>query len=273
VAVLTLPPGEDPDTLVARGGAAAFRALMGEAVDLFERKLQLLDRKGLFGTLEGRRRALDRLLPTIRAAADPITRELYTSRAAERSGVGKAVLEQEVQKGDRRSGAPPMAYHPADGDAAAGAAAHRVADRLAALPPDIPQERSLVELMVRSPSWVERAMRDGVTADQLRHPLYREIAAGLLAGSREPPADDLAPLWEALARPPEGEFDAEAQFSAAVQWLRERPLRERLHEIDRLIALAEPEAQEALMREKSDLRGRIEPRYGRKAFRTEREPA
>jgi len=96
VKVVTLPAGDDPDTLVQRGGAAAFRELLGQAVDVFERKIQLLDRKGLFTTLEGRRRALDRLLPTIRAAADPITRALYVSRAAERSDVKKSVLESEV---------------------------------------------------------------------------------------------------------------------------------------------------------------------------------
>ena len=96
VSVATLPPGEDPDTLVQRRGAAGLEAVLKDAVDVFERKLQILDRKGFFGTLPGRRRALDRLLPTIRAAADPITRELYTSRAAEAAGVRKDVLEREV---------------------------------------------------------------------------------------------------------------------------------------------------------------------------------
>src|SRR5207253_4220217 len=87
---------EDPDTLVQRRGAAGLEAILKDAVDVFERKLQILDRKGFFGTLPGRRRALDRLLPTIRAAADPITRELYMSRAAEAAGVRKDVLERET---------------------------------------------------------------------------------------------------------------------------------------------------------------------------------
>src|SRR5439155_756155 len=67
-----------------------------DAVAVLERKIQILDRKGFFGTLPGRRRALDRLLPTIRAATDPITRELYLSRAAEAAGVRKDVLERET---------------------------------------------------------------------------------------------------------------------------------------------------------------------------------
>src|SRR5205085_6423943 len=94
--VATLPPGEHPDTLVQKRGAAGLEAILKDAVDPLERKIQILDRKAFFSSLPGRRRALDRLLPTIRAAKDPITRELYLSRAAEAAGVRKDVLEREV---------------------------------------------------------------------------------------------------------------------------------------------------------------------------------
>ncbi len=80
VGVITLPPGEDPDTLVARKGGDAFRELMAQAVDVFDRKLQLLERKDMFKDTKAKRRALDRLLPTIRAASDPVTRGLYVAR-------------------------------------------------------------------------------------------------------------------------------------------------------------------------------------------------
>src|SRR5204862_1202303 len=102
VSVATLPEGEDPDTLGQNKGAAALEAAIKDSVDVLERKIQILDRKGFFGTLPGRRRALDRLLPTIRAAADPMTRELYLSRAAEAAGARKDVLERETgnEKGE-----------------------------------------------------------------------------------------------------------------------------------------------------------------------------
>ncbi len=96
VRVATLPPGEDPDTLVQKGGVPALDAVLRDAVDLFERKIQLLERHGWFEGVEHRRDAVDRLLPTIRAAADPITRELYLSLAAGRAGVSKEVLELEL---------------------------------------------------------------------------------------------------------------------------------------------------------------------------------
>ena len=99
VTVATLPEGEDPDTIVQRHGVKALAELLKDGVDLFERKIQILDRKGFFASLPGRRRALDRLLPTIRAARDGITRELYLSRAAEAAGIRKDVLEREAGSG------------------------------------------------------------------------------------------------------------------------------------------------------------------------------
>jgi DNA primase len=113
VRVATMPAGEDPDTMVQRGGAEAMVAVLDDAVDVLERKIQLLAEKGWFEDLERRRAALDRLLPTIRAAADPITRQLYLSRVAERSGVSKEVLERELRFAPRPSdagGAPPAEH-------------------------------------------------------------------------------------------------------------------------------------------------------------------
>jgi DNA primase len=112
VRVATLPPGEDPDSLVRQGGVPALDVVIRDAVDLLERKIHLLERKGWFEGVEHRRAALDRLLPTIRAAADPITRELYLSRTAERAGVSKDVLESEVAQAARASAAQTAARHP-----------------------------------------------------------------------------------------------------------------------------------------------------------------
>ena len=83
VHVVTLPEGDDPDTFVVRHGRAKLDAQLGQAIDVFERKLQILQRGGWFTDLRRKRVALDRLLPTVRAAADPITRGLYVARAAE----------------------------------------------------------------------------------------------------------------------------------------------------------------------------------------------
>ena len=275
VSVVTLPPGEDPDTLVQKGGAAAFRELLANAVDLFERKIQLLDRKGLFGSLEGRRRALDGLLPTVRAAADPITRGLYLARAAEKSGVAREVLEQEAEREARRAGQRERGESAGSrggppGSLAAARESGLPLSGSATLPPEIPQERDLVRLMLLDPAWVVRAQAQ-LTPEHFRHPRYRAMAAALFEGAREAPVPELAAEWERLSQPPEAPFDAEAAYHAALASLRDRPRRERLRDIDRLIPLAAPAEKDALMQEKLELLASGEGRYWRR-ISTEREP-
>src|SRR6266513_909702 len=96
VSVASLPEGEDPDTLVQNKGAPALEHVLKDSVDILERKIQILNRRGFFGSLPGRRRALDRLLPTVRATADPVARDLYLARVAEVAGIRRDTLEQEV---------------------------------------------------------------------------------------------------------------------------------------------------------------------------------
>ncbi|HEY0970532.1 MAG TPA: DNA primase, partial [Gemmatimonadales bacterium] len=113
VRVVTLPDGEDPDTFLAKHGAERFERHLGAALDLFERQLQLVERLGWFADLHRKRRAVDRLIPTIRAAADPLTRDLYLGRLAEATGIDRATLQAEAETAPRGRGRP--------GDEGAGA--------------------------------------------------------------------------------------------------------------------------------------------------------
>lgn len=125
VRVVTLPDGEDPDTFVRSKGRAGIEPLIDQAMDVFDRKVQLLQRAGWFNDLQHKRRALDRLLPTIRAASDPITRDLYLARAAEAAGIAREVLLQElhaVRRGTRTSGRPGGSWDRGAGAARSGGA-------------------------------------------------------------------------------------------------------------------------------------------------------
>lgn len=97
VRVVTLPQGDDPDTFVARQGAERLERQLTAAMDLFERQVQLLERHGWFADLHRKRRAVDKLLPTIRATADPMTRDIYLGRLAELTGVEREVLQREAE--------------------------------------------------------------------------------------------------------------------------------------------------------------------------------
>lgn len=96
VRVVSLPPGEDPDTYVRTQGVAALESALHEAVDVFDMQVELLTRKGWFSDLHRRRRAVDKLLPTVRATKDPLTRDLYLSRLADASSLDKALLADEA---------------------------------------------------------------------------------------------------------------------------------------------------------------------------------
>jgi DNA primase len=96
--VVTLPTGEDPDSVVRAGGAAALRPYLHDALDVMERKIQMLEERGFFEDIEGVRRALDRLLPTLRSVVDPALRDIYTARVAQKTGVRRETLEHELER-------------------------------------------------------------------------------------------------------------------------------------------------------------------------------
>ena len=96
VRVVSLPSGEDPDTYVRSNGRAGLETQLEQAIDLFDRQVQLVERKGMFGDISKQRVAIDLLLPTIRAAKDPLTKEMYLTRLAEKTHLDKAVLLKEA---------------------------------------------------------------------------------------------------------------------------------------------------------------------------------
>ncbi|MFW6199984.1 MAG: toprim domain-containing protein, partial [Gemmatimonadota bacterium] len=102
-AVVTLPPGEDPDSVVRDEGAEALLEYVDQAVDVLDRKLQILDERDYFSSIEQTREAVDRLLPTLRAAADPALRDIYVAKVAERTGVRRDTLQEELARADRQA--------------------------------------------------------------------------------------------------------------------------------------------------------------------------
>lgn len=224
VRVATMPAGEDPDTLVQKGGAEALAPILHDAVDVLERKIQILERKGWFEGVEHRREALDRLLPTIRAAANAITRELYLGRVAERTGVSKDVLQQEVASMPAPA---PMSPAPA---ATRRVAAERPTARRGQM--GSAAETELLRVLVASDDYRARAARE-VPAGWFEEPLHREVfesltsepgtAAGEVAERLSPAA---RALWSTLRESGATLTDAvlDDHYASASEALEFRPL-------------------------------------------------
>ena len=174
-AVVTLPPGEDPDTLVRKEGAAGLKHYLDQAVDVLERKLRMLDELDYFGDIDKTRQALDKLLPTLRAAADPALRDIYVTRVAERTGVRRETLEAELVRRPTRGPRPASrAVVPPSASAAPRASAR------ATRAPAMGAERTLVLLMIKSRDFIER-VGERVGPEDFADPSFRAIFEALLA--------------------------------------------------------------------------------------------
>src|SRR5256886_1944510 len=256
VSVATLPAGEDPDTLAQRRGAAGLEALLGDAVDVFERKIQILDRKGFFGTLPGRRRALDGLLPTIRAAADPITRELYISRAAEVAGVRKDVLEREVALAGVETGEPYPTARPAT--VASGG------NRSQLPAPGLPAsaEKALLLLMLEADPRKRRVV-DAVDAEEFEFVPYREVFEAIADDPVLSLTETSARAYEELKAEGLDDRDPNALYERAVNWIEARRLQRQLEDLDRRLPFESPDGQAALIAEKRRVFDEPRKRYPR----------
>ncbi|HEU4997024.1 MAG TPA: DNA primase [Gemmatimonadaceae bacterium] len=251
VHVVTLPDGEDPDTYVSRHGKDKLAMHLGQAIDVFERKVQILERGGWFSDLRRKRVALDRLLTTIRAAVDPITRGLYLARAAQAVGVSESALERELEL-ERASGIrgretpPPEERRPA-----------RRAQKVTVA--EAAAERELVRLLLHRRREIE-TVAERIGPRDFEGPRLRQIFSQLTEAP-DAPIDALAAqldpgsvalLDELLANP--GGLDDPARIIAdCLSTFRQRDLaRERL-DLDRQRSVADSTSKDEINLEKHRL--------------------
>lgn len=246
--VVSLPSGEDPDSLIRRDGPAAIRHLLDDAVDLLERKLQILRREGYLDRVEGRRRAVDGLLSTLRAVSDPALRDIYVDRAVEGLGIRRETLVDEIARLERS--------RPRRRSPAAGPGRPRRGPS-----PASRTERDFLLLVVRDPTLARQAVRVGLAPDHMSDPRARELFEILSAAADEgvdspdwtSASAAAAELARALRESDRELPDAARVFDAVVRRLLYRRHRERIEEIGRAIELAEPEQQRRLLGEKQEL--------------------
>jgi DNA primase len=285
VRVATMPAGEDPDTLVRRGGAAALEPILADAIDLLERKVQLLEQKGWFEGVDHQREALDRLLPTLRAAADPITRDLYVKEVSERTGVTREVLLQQVtarpdpayarvpEARARSSSDGPGARDDIpspDGRDSAGRPVRR-AGRVRRVDA---AERELLRVLMREPAWLARAASE-VPPEWFETTELREVYEAMLrspenAGSpifleQLSPGGRRAWAWLDSIEAKYGVPDPDRTYVDACRTLEVRPLRRQLATLNREIRGREramtSEDFDALVLERARLTREIATRF------------
>ena len=279
VRVVTLPGGEDPDSYVRTQGVQGLEAQVSQAIDIFERKLQLLDRGGWFNELQKKRRALDRLLPTIRATQDPLLRELYITRTAEKTGIAKHILLHEVGgdsgrtdggEGALSSTAPPSvqgrsSFTPVR--STTSVRSHQSSTRR----PDYNNlqsdsaERELIRAMLADPDRIE-PIAEKVGPDRFRDPNYSAIFSAMLSLGEsydiERLTDQLTPdaiaIVNTLQSEPDAQIDPDETVSASISSIVMREPNERMADIDRETVVASDAEKTELVNEKMRLLKEIE---------------
>jgi DNA primase len=262
VRVISLPDGEDPDTFVAKFGAAAFERSAADSVDVFDRKIQILERGGWFADLRRKREALDKLLPTIRVTSDRLRRDLYITRTSEVAGVSREELLRELDAGPRlRRAAPADADGPPIFDEPEGPVQQgqtRSNPRRGGR--GVRAERELVRLLLHQRRYVEPAA-ERVGSDMFVDGAYRAIFTELTAGDPDAPVDALAAaldeatteVLQELMNETGGLERADEGVQASINALLSREIADRLGEIDRLMPLAQSDDKDDLLREKTRL--------------------
>jgi DNA primase len=229
-------------------------AQLAASLDVFERKVQILERAGWFTELQKKRRALDRLLPTIRATSDEIMRDLYVGRASEITGVDRAILLREL--GMMRPQAAERATEPQEDQATAvrSTAGDRRGPRRKS---GSAAERELVRAMLQHRSRVE-TIAERIGPDSFHDAHYRAIFAALLDSGEDAGLEQLSEILdpdalaiaEDLSGDTEAIVDPQRTIDDSMAQLEARRVEQRLAEIDRLLPLAAAEEKDRLSSEK-----------------------
>lgn len=260
VRVVSMPPGDDPDSFARKKGREGVERQVADAIDVMERKIQILERGGWFADLHRRRRAIDYLLPTIRAAADPVTRDMYIGRAAEASGVDRSVLQQEAGTAtDRRESRAPTAATAGDAPTSSRPSVRGGVGRRQDRPRVVGEsaERELVRIVLSRRPMIER-VGERMGAEEFREPRYREIFEVLARLGPEAPlaevaaslSDEAAPVLELLLSEPDAIQDVERTLEHSLARLARRRLEERNKAIQGLLAVASGDEKDRLVKEK-----------------------
>lgn len=256
VRVVTLPSGDDPDTFARKAGREGVERALAGAVDVIERKIQLLERGGWFADLHKRRRAIDHLLPTIRATIDPVTRDMYLGRVSEATGVDRQVLTVEADASERDEREPRRVRQPearaarAERAAAPSSSGVRAGAGTAA-------ERELVRVMLTSRALVERII-ERVGPGEFRDERYREIFERLAEVSPDAVIGDVAAgltpvsasVLEALLEEQGAIIDVERTVTDCLAKLELRKRKELNARIQRDLMVATPAETDRLIVEK-----------------------
>ncbi len=174
IAVVELPAGEDPDSVI-RADSARWRSLLEAAVPLADYYFRWALEEHDVSSIVGRRRAVADLTPVITEINEPAVRAHYYERLSHVSGVPVEELRRAAPRRQRRIGAAP-------------AAASQPVDRV---------EEGLLELVLQAPPEAAGAVA-GLKASNVSDPSLRYVIEALARNAGDPSSNSWEMVLEGL---------------------------------------------------------------------------
>lgn len=166
VRVASLPPGEDPDSLILKEGPASFARILQQAVPALDFQINQLMQRNDIRTEAGLVRVSRTVLATISQAPNAIQREVLLNSAARRLNVAVSALQSELRPLLRK-------------------AAATEPETQAAAATEVPrQEELLAEHLGASPELAD-LVQAYLPLHLITHPLCRRFIATVLESRRE----------------------------------------------------------------------------------------
>lgn len=197
VRVVSLPPGEDPDSLILKQGAAAFQAALDAAVSALDFQINVLLERDNTATEAGLLRVSKAVLATISLSPNAVQRDLLVQQAALRLGLSPAALQTELRPLIKPA-APPRERPGADPHPPAVKPRDELLllEHLAASPELVPLVREYLPAALISDAQC-RALRDAIEASALPEKRLMDVVA-----ERDDAAGSLATFAAAILSAP-----------------------------------------------------------------------
>jgi DNA primase len=252
VRIVELPEGHDPDTFLKAEGAEAYRKRLADAPEAVEWLMRRAATRHAVSTPAGKAAFLADVMPALVRTENAVERQAWLARVAERGGLDPSAAREELRRA--------LSGRPGKASAVAEAAARQAGvPQVKAL---LPAERWLLALVAQSAAGVEEALKELTDAD-----LEGLRSAALLRAAQAVARRDERVTLPALL----AELDEDAQRVMAqiavegapmehlsaeecVRVLRRQPLEARMAQIQKSLAGASGETQDALLAEKIRLR-------------------
>lgn len=103
VKVVTLPEGEDPDSLIQKNGTEAFKEYISKATDFLDFKFTTAQQKINFNDVQQKSQFAHELTSLIAIIPDKVTRDAYIQQISSRLAIGSTEIRSQVSKTEKKA--------------------------------------------------------------------------------------------------------------------------------------------------------------------------